>query len=282
MECSICRSQLTDADKFCPACGTKVEHAPTKSTASVTPNSQNMTMGKQNKALDQQQYQPEPTSQQGWNPKKEKYPPLQNPSNENNQNQGNWWNQPQTQDRNNQNTQGNLNNKNSQWFSGNQNAQGSWNNQNAQGSWNQNQWGNSENTDYYQQPIQQQWNTGQLPRIPILSEPANLYPVPNSQLNIVIIINWIQFWILMVLNLLVLVIFFPALIITAPLTYLQYWTAKMLRRYSETAKTIALILAGLSAISVFSGNLFGLIGAYEIYVLGFHEETKMQFNKALL
>jgi len=306
-----------------------------------------MPMGKQSKALDQQQYQPEPTSQQRWNPKKD--PPQQYPSNENNQDQGNWGNQPQTQEWNpkkdppqqypsnennqdqgsggkqsqtqgwnNQNTQGNLNNKNSQWFSGNQNAQGNWNNQNTQGNWNnqntqgnwnnqntqgnwnnqnaqgnwnnqneqppmnQNQWGNQGNTDYYQQPIQQQWNTGQLPRIPKLSDPANFYPVPNSQLNIVIIINWIQFWILIALNLFLLIVFFPVLIITAPLTYLQYWTTKMLRRYSGQAKTIALVLAVLSALSVFSGNLFGLIAVYEIYVLGYHEETKMQFNNALL
>jgi hypothetical protein len=129
---------------------------------------------------------------------------------------------------------------------------------------------------------------------------------PNSALNVVIVLQWLSFGIALLgvflgaawvfggfaggaglfdeFFYLIGMILLGLGLVTA---LIAFYFARGLRRYNNTAKTILLVLTSLGLLSnLYSLLTFGslpwlslLIGGYTVYVLAFHEETKLQFAR---
>lgn len=177
-------------------------------------------------------------------------------------------------------------------------------NQSWQNQQNQN-WGNQGGDSYYQQPTQQFQQKYNYRMAKKMSDPAELYEPPNSKLNGVIVILWIQ----MVLTLISIPLLFflwyaldtqlppelaqqfaispsefknvllIAIGITIVLTAISFWQAKMVRRYHNGAKILAIIQNIPGLFTLMGGNLLGILNLVVVYVLGFDKETKMQFAR---
>ncbi len=274
MECAICHSPLTPEDKFCPFCGTKQEQQP-----------------KVSKALDVQEKiepsSPQPSGQSppqwGTSTSSQEAKPEQPPSQPTKSTETSSWYQKQPPS-----AQGTATSPNNQPPQHQPNAWGQQPVNQQPNTWGQqpvnqqsNAWGQPQgwqgNNQFYQDPLRSPM--GQPPVKPRMSDPAYTVEPPNSMLNLVIWLHWIGFG-LMIMFAVLLLIFSPlTLIITAPLAYLAYWLAKMLRRYDNNARIVALILSVIGSLSLLSGNPIALANIFQLYVLGFHQETQEQFNR---
>ncbi len=310
MECTICHSPLTPEDKFCPFCGTKQEQEPKVSKAldvqekiePSSPQPSGQSPAQWGTGTSDQEAKPEqPPSQpvkssetKSWYQNKPaSTQSATSPSAQLPQNQPSPWgqNQPANQ-RPNAWAQQPANQQPNAWAQQPANQQpNAWAQQPANqqpNAWAQqpanqepNAWGQPQgwqgNNQFYQDPLRSPM--GQPLVKPRMSDPAHAIEPPNSMLNLVIWLYWIGFGLMVIVAVLFLAFTPITLIVTVPLTFLSYWLAKMLRRYNNNARIIALIFAALGSVSLLSGNMFALINIFQVYVLGFHQETQEQFNR---
>jgi len=138
-----------------------------------------------------------------------------------------------------------------------------------------------------------------------MSDPAELYEPPNSKLNGVIVILWIQ-TVLTLLSIPLIIflwyilstqlppeigpelanytselqtIFLISIGVTILATAVAFWQAKMIRRYHNGAKMLAIILNIPGAFTLLGGNPIGILNLIIVYVLGFDQKTKEQFAR---
>lgn len=109
----------------------------------------------------------------------------------------------------------------------------------------------------------------------------------TTQLQIVIILQWIGVVLLGFATLITLIVFFPIGIIVGLFFWLQLWIVRGLNAFNNSARIVLLVLTGIglfsSLIGIFTGNGFDIIGifvsSFIIYTLAFHKPTVDLFIK---